>query len=343
MDRESCHLQQTPQSPIRPVPCAKANAWLSYLKRGVLNLNQSKPLSWLDEIQLVGHGRFEWLRNTVSPPGGRGMELSELEWFHGHLLAPDDHTGSLLEVMAPRGGVDAPGILYGKPSAVLPATFRRATLLDGNGKNRNAFFKAEWMVVKDDLLVIGGHGRSFTDPLDGTKIRHWNAKWVKVVAKDFSIKHLDWSARYDMVANAVGVSFPGYLMHEAVLWSTERKEWIFLPRRVSKEAFDPRKNEQRGSNMIIIASEDFKNISALQINGLKDSTGLKGFSSAKFVPGTNDCVIAAIRTIETEGNVSSGKGRETASFISVFELKTGKILLAEEKISSKKFEGLVFL
>lgn len=284
-------------------------------------------------------------RESRLPHGGRGMELSELEWYFGHLLTPDDHTGQLLEVLSPRGRLDArvKHVLYGQPSNVSPTTFRRATLFDGDGKDETSVFKAEWMVIKDDVLMVGGHGRSYTFPEDGTRVKNHNAKWIKLVTMDFKVRHMDWSSQFDAIAQAVGVSFPGYLMHEAVLWSQQRKEWIFLPRRLSKDAFDPEKNERRGSNTVILASDDFKNISVVSIEGLKDATGLRGFSSAKFVPGTNDRIVAAIRTIEVETGKTPGKGRETASFISVFEVATGRMLIAERNFSAKKFEGLVFL
>ena len=42
-------------------------------------------------------------------------------------------------------------------------------------------FKSEWMMVKDDKLYVGGHGRPYSDALDGTKAKSHNPKRVKVV------------------------------------------------------------------------------------------------------------------------------------------------------------------
>lgn len=357
LDKESCRVQDSPEAPMRLSSCGKANTWISYYKRGVLKIDGSpspKLLStrrtkatveWLDELKLVGHGHFEIEREGHHPYGGRGMELSELEWFFGHLLTPDDRTGMLLEIMSPRGQLDQRTYreFLGESSKVAPSTFHRATLLDGSGNDTSAFFKSEWMVVKDDKLIIGGHGRSYTDPADGTRIKSDNPKWVKVVDKDFKVSHVNWSSQYDALARAAGVPFPGYLMHEAVLWSNERSEWVFLPRRKSTDAYDSAKNDRRGTNIAITASGDFRTIKVVEIKGLEDRYGQKGFSSAKFVPGTRDGLIVAVRTVEIEENQGTSRRRETASFLSVFEVSTGMILMPELKFSSKKFEGLVFL
>lgn len=356
LDKESCYFQESRQAPMHRSSCGKANTWISYYKRGILNLEHNSVkfardefaaanISWLDELQLDSRGHFEVGNESRALFGGRGMELSELEWFTGHLLTPDDHTGMLLEIMSPRGLLDArtQQEFYGQPSHVPPSTFHRATLLDGSGNDPRAFFKSEWMVIKDDQLIIGGHGRSYTEPGDGTKVKSDNPKWIKTVSKDFTIKHTDWSEHYNALAKAAGVTFPGYLLHEAVLWSVERREWIFLPRRRSEHPFDPVKNERKGCNIAIIASENFKKIRTISIDSLADPSGLRGFSTAKFVPGTADRVIVAVRTVELESNSGADHGRETASFLSVFEILSGKTILSEQHFSTKKFEGLVFL
>lgn len=356
LDKESCRFQENLDAPMRHTSCGKANTWVSYFKRGIFKLDpasakvrngdpEAVSVEWLDEIELNGHGHFEIEHEGGRRYGGRGMELSELEWFNGHLLTPDDRTGMLLEIMSPRGllGSKAQEEFNGEASKISPSTFQRATLLDGPGTHASAFFKSEWMVVKDDNLIVGGHGRSFTDPEDGTRIKTDNPKWVKVIGKDFKVSHVNWSEQYDLIAKAAGIVFPGYLMHEAVLWSAARKEWFFLPRRISKEPFDAEKNERRGSNVAIIATEDFTTITNIEIEGLSDPTGWRGFSSAKFVPGTGDSVILALRTIEIERNTSPAPGRETATFLSAFEVPSGKLILREQSFTPKKFEGLVFL
>lgn len=59
-----------------------------------------------------------------------------------------------------------------------------------------------------------------------------------------------------------------------------------------------------------------------------------GFSSFKFLPGTNDEVIVALKTMEYKGKVST--------FIMAFTIK-GKIILGETKIDDTKYEGFDFI
>jgi len=59
-----------------------------------------------------------------------------------------------------------------------------------------------------------------------------------------------------------------------------------------------------------------------------------GFSSFKFIPGSSDKVIIALRSEENKG--------ATATYIMGFDI-TGKILLPETKIADKKYEGFEFI
>lgn len=59
-----------------------------------------------------------------------------------------------------------------------------------------------------------------------------------------------------------------------------------------------------------------------------------GYSSFKFIPGTNDTIIAAIKTMEVNDT--------TATFVTVFTIE-GKIIYPETQVSEKKFEGFEFI
>lgn len=60
-----------------------------------------------------------------------------------------------------------------------------------------------------------------------------------------------------------------------------------------------------------------------------------GFSSFKWIPGTGDQLVVALKTLEVEGEPSQ-------SFIMAFDLK-GNVLLPETKIADQKFEGIEFI
>ena len=60
-----------------------------------------------------------------------------------------------------------------------------------------------------------------------------------------------------------------------------------------------------------------------------------GFSSCKFIPGTNDELIVATKSEEIDE-------RPVASYIMVFSIK-GEVLMEEAKIAENKIEGIEFL
>lgn len=59
-----------------------------------------------------------------------------------------------------------------------------------------------------------------------------------------------------------------------------------------------------------------------------------GYSSFKFIPGTNDNVIVALKSEEDSG--------VTATYIVVFDID-GNVLLPETKIADLKYEGFEFI
>ena len=89
-----------------------------------------------------------------------------------------------------------------------------------------------------------------------------------------------------------------------------------------------------GCNVLISADEDFNQIETVQL----DSSNIQpthGFSSFKFVPGTDDRIIVALKTEELNG--------KTTTFITSFDIH-GKTLYAEKHIETElKFEGFEFI
>lgn len=59
-----------------------------------------------------------------------------------------------------------------------------------------------------------------------------------------------------------------------------------------------------------------------------------GFSSLKFLPGTDDTVIIALKSEEDKGR--------SATYITAFHID-GKILFPETKVADLKYEGLEFI
>lgn len=91
-----------------------------------------------------------------------------------------------------------------------------------------------------------------------------------------------------------------------------------------------------GCNLLISSDETFENIHAVKVD--KDAMEHKptlGFSSFKFVPGSEDRIIVAIKTEELEGT--------TATYLMAFDLE-GKTVYGPEHIDADlKYEGIEFI
>jgi len=72
----------------------------------------------------------------------------------------------------------------------------------------------------------------------------------------------------------------------------------------------------------------------VQVGHIGDLIPTHGFASFKFVPGTGDQVLVAIKSVEAED--------KTESYIMAFDLK-GNVLLPETKFADQKYEGIEFI
>ncbi|CAJ0559641.1 unnamed protein product, partial [Mesorhabditis spiculigera] len=217
------------------------------------------------------------------------MELSELIQFKGEYLAPDDKTGIVYKL---------------KKDAAVPWVY----LGDGDGQSEHAF-KTEWMTVKGNAIYAGSHGTEWLN--DDGSIKNYNRMFIKKITTYGNVFHLNWTENYQKLRSKLEIDYPGYVIHEAVLWSEVHKRWFFLPRQVSrapvmKNSFD----NMQGSNLLLTTSDCFCDITITEIGPLKLELG---FSSLTFVPGTNDNLIVAIKTFERTGYPST-------SFLMLFDI-----------------------
>ncbi len=282
----------------------KLLTWVSYFKRGKLVLNNEQnevSVKWEDENVVY---------TSTLAQGGRGMELSELVCFDGKMLSIDDRTGVVYQLFEQ----------HVSPWVVMA---------DGDGTEMKGF-KGEWSTVKNGQLYVGGLGKEWTTKTG--KILNYNPQYVKIIGPSGAMTHLSWVDNYRKLLKAAGIEPPGYLIHESAVWSDVNKKWFFLPRRASKLQYDDKEDERRATNMLLSCSEDFSACDRTFIGPLNKT---HGFSSFKFIPGTNEQQIVALKTQEVDGKI--------ASYIMAFDLN-GRILMREQQIpGSYKFEGIEFL
>ncbi|OWF50904.1 soluble calcium-activated nucleotidase 1-like [Mizuhopecten yessoensis] len=279
------------------------DTWLSYLLYGTLSISTDQK-----HVTVNLDSEAKTLKSTWSQ-GGRGMELSELIVFNGKLYTMDDRTGVVYEI---------------SDNMVIPWVI----LTDGNGRSQKGF-KSEWATVRNGKLYVGGLGKEWTTQTG--EVVNLNPQWVMSISATGQITHHDWHTYYNAMRKATGHSLPGYMIHESSAWSDIHKRWFFLPRRASRERYDDKIDERKATNMMIIANDKFDDIEIRYI-GVKND--LRGFSSFKFIPGTNDQMIVALKSEEVEGRV--------ASYILVFTVN-GDIILSDKKIGDHKYEGIEFI
>ena len=69
----------------------------------------------------------------------------------------------------------------------------------------------------------------------GQKFVNDHPQYIKIINGLGHIDHLPWASVYNKLRHAAGIEHPGYIIHEAVVWSNVHRRWYFLPRRASHE------------------------------------------------------------------------------------------------------------
>lgn len=110
---------------------------------------------------------------------------------------------------------------------------------------------------------------------------------------------------------------------------------LYAFRRASTETYTEADDEFRGTNVLIITDEHFRNFEVKHVG--EKGNGARGFSAFQFVPGTRDDIIVALKSEEKDGVA-------VASYLTVFQLSTGHVLLEEQSLTGPyKFEGVAFV
>merc|ERR1740124_2142654 len=100
------------------------------------------------------------------------MELSELTLYDDRLLAFDDRTGSVFEILSKNNGAS---------SFVVP----RFVITEGSGDTDKGM-KWEWAAVKNGELYMGSMGKEYTNS-DGS-IANTNNLWVDILSPRGELK-----------------------------------------------------------------------------------------------------------------------------------------------------------
>ena len=94
-----------------------------------------------------------------------------------------------------------------------------------------------------------------------------NPMWVKAIDENGRIENFDWRPVYKALRAATGHTYPGYLWHEAVHWDALHRVWVVLPRKASASRYSVAEDQRKGTNLLLLASEDFADIQVCKRDG----------------------------------------------------------------------------
>lgn len=270
---------------------------------------------------------------------GKGLHLSELIAFCGHIYGSDRNSGILYEVST-----------LSKPSLLTPRQ-----VLTNDASSTPAALTINWAAVKSGMLFLGGSGAADT------------SQWVATVDPSGRTRYLNWEQEFSALQSAAWLNTHYQTVaHEAIIWSDVLNMWIVLPR--VEERLDAVPEFRSGGDhphlklsnsgtlelnnyQILIADSDFLNMQRVRLESLlialpsnisHDIAELRaGFTSLKFLPSSQDKILVALLTVEHPRKCSDASS--AASFLVILSL-SGEILSPPALIPAPhRFEGLEFL
>ncbi|VDL82942.1 unnamed protein product [Nippostrongylus brasiliensis] len=328
--------------------------WQALIRQGKLRLSKDRRKAKIKWDLWADHNLAGKL-NIKS----RGMELSELTVFHGRVLTVDDRTGMVYEI---RGNDAIPWVFLNSGPGNTTEGFKAEwmTIKDDLlyvGSHGNEWRGPNGEVVHENNMWVKTISRSgavkhhdwrkiFDKIRNACGIRkpgyltHEAVQYSEIRKTWFFLPRKASKTAYDEPAderkgtNFLIVGDRHLKRFRAIKYSEIRKTWFFLPRKASKTAYDEPADERKGTNFLIVGDQHLKRFRAIKIGRLTDPT--RGFSAFDFVPGTDDFLIAALKTREVAEE-------PLTTYFTVFDIN-GKVILADEEIEGNlKFEGLFFV
>jgi len=144
------------------------------------------------------------------------------------------------------------------------------------------------------------------------------------------VESIDFSKHYDVVAEAYDVDLKkGTVEHEAVEWSDATRQWLLIPRRVTKEKKNPETWDSISTNSGVLADDPFNDFTVTEFGKKNESSGFVGI---RYIPGTGGQIFLALKYSKAE----------EVSTIAVYHV-TGKEILPDTVVAEGFYNGLEFL
>eukprot|EP01083_Nonionella_stella_P117028 348228_1 len=260
------------------------NKWISYLQFGriqydiqsnkVISIAFCKPSSLKSDDDDF-KGRFDEetdaviIETNIATKKGKGAEFSCIcrHKAQNKVFIGDDKTGLVYELDDHFKLSVAGKAMQDKETGKL--AYVPVKELKDDDLNQNGY-KIEWMTYKSsDGLFFGSNSLESTDWKTG-KVSYGNT-WVAQIGTTQSeeekseIKTIDWTENYNNIRRGIGAVFPGWINIECIIWSEVHKSWFILPRYVSANAPFDASFACFGCRLLVIASEDWKEIKYVEI------------------------------------------------------------------------------
>jgi soluble calcium-activated nucleotidase 1 len=325
---------------------AESGNFKSYLREGYLLIQKNKTNPQTPNITLEfdeEKGSHE-LESGINY-GDKGFQLATLNVFNGKLYSCDHTTGVVYELKKVKvvekedenidASTDRPKDGDKKEEDKEPKYNYVAQpwlILSNEGSNKP--FKCEWALVKGNQLWIGSSGDLV--PKDEGKEDSELSKErqvVKQVDVDGQITDLDFSKTYEEIAEKFDVKLgEGVVAHESAEWSDLLNQWLFIPRRVTKEKKNDETWDKLTNNVGILSNDKFTNLRTQTFGNVTEGAGYVGL---RFIPETQDRFILALKAgKDEEGN--------DVSTLQVLDIQ-GNEILPETKVADGTYSGVEFL
>jgi len=333
----------------------------SFLREGHLYLqtNKSNPESPNITIEFDEEKGVYPLESGLNY-GGKGFQLSTLNVFNGKLYSCDHKTGIVYELKKvddeaeqeqprDRDYIDQNIPDNDQPEEKKQKYVATPWIILPNG-NSTEPFKCEWGIIRDNKLWIGSTGalknkkeKEADDDADAVQGDEQNQnqgptefskerQFVKRIGENGEVEDIDFSKHYEDVAETYDVNLrEGQVIHEAVEFSDETQKWLFIPRRVTKEKKNKETWDSISTNQGVFADDPFDDFTSTEFGTLNSKLGVV---SLRYIPGTNDQFVLALKYGKDEGN--------SATKLAVYHV-SGKEVMPETDVAEGFYSGVEFL
>jgi len=205
--------------------------------------------------------------------------------------------------------------------------------------------------VRGDKLWIGSTG---TLGKNESSIVSRDEQFVKIIDSSGLVATTDFFHQFDEISkvfevnlregkriflpsglnliNANSILILGEIEHEAAEWDHFKQKWLFTPRRVTKQKKDAATWNSISTNRAVFVDDNSRDLEILELGDLNKNFGFVGL---RYIPGTNNQLVLALKTgLDKQGN--------QLSTLVVYN-QAGMVVMPEITVAEGIYSGVEFL